>query len=188
MINKNTLYFYLLNSNYFEEYQNLDEFQEDNSRGHGVIVIDINDLIIAVPLRSGINAYLSNSKHIFKYTEYLRPSGRSCIKALDFSKITIIEEKYINKNTTYIFKDENERQFYLKNFNRIYTRINNYVKAYKNICYNIEVGKRVYINTLKPYKFSTLRNFHSELDINITKEQFIEVLEENGLIKKWGRA
>ncbi|MEB8419042.1 hypothetical protein NGG16_16530 [Enterococcus casseliflavus] len=178
MINKNTLYFYLLNEDYFQNYQILDEFQKDNSRGHGVMILDIDDLMIAIPLRSGIPTFTLNSNHIFPYQEYTKTNGKKCLRALDFSKMTIIEEKYLNTKTTYIFKDENEKQFYLDNFNRIYTRVNNYVIKYKKICSDIENGKKVSFLTIKPYRFSTLRNFHTELNISLTKEKFIEQLNK----------
>lgn len=178
MISKNTLYFYLLNQNYFTDYQALDEFQIDNARGHGVMIIDINDLMVAIPLRSGILAYSKNSSHIFPYQEYTKDNGKKCLKALDFSKLTIIEEKYINKDTTYLFRDEDEKKFYLENFNRIYTRINNYVTTYKKICSDLENEVEVSYRTLNPYRFSTLRNFHNKLDISINKELFVQKLNE----------
>ncbi|WP_224398214.1 hypothetical protein [Staphylococcus delphini] len=54
-INKNSLYFHLLTQDYFDTYQYLDEFQEDHTRGHGVMILDINNQLIAIPLRSGIS-------------------------------------------------------------------------------------------------------------------------------------
>lgn len=50
---------------------------------------------------------------------------------LDFSELTIIEERYLDNTTTYLFKDEKEKQFYLNNFNRIYLRVNTYVSFTK---------------------------------------------------------
>ena len=38
-INKNSLYFHLLTEDYFNIYNSLDEFQEDVSRGHGVMIV-----------------------------------------------------------------------------------------------------------------------------------------------------
>lgn len=123
-INKNSLYFHLLTQEYFETYQELDEFQQDNERGHGVMILDINNKLIAIPLRSGI----SNN---------------------------------------------------LKNSNRIFSRVKNYVNKYIKICSRIENGEAVTFRTLTPYRFSTLRNFHNELGIAISKEDFINQLKEN---------
>ena len=69
-INKNSLYFHLLTEDYFNIYNSLDEFQEDVSRGHGGMILGINDLLIAIPLRSGISENLKNARHIFPYTVY----------------------------------------------------------------------------------------------------------------------
>ncbi|MCJ0568102.1 hypothetical protein MMJ54_00375, partial [Enterococcus cecorum] len=63
-INKNSLYFHLLTQDYFDTYQNLDEFQKDNERGHGVMILDINNLLIAIPLRSGISEKLKSARHL----------------------------------------------------------------------------------------------------------------------------
>ena len=123
-INKNSLYFHLLTQEYFETYQELDEFQQDNARGHGVMILDINNKLIAIPLRSGISDNLKNS-------------------------------------------------------NRIFSRVKNYVNKYIKICSRIENGDTVTFRTLTPYRFSTLRNFHDELGIAISKEDFINCLKDS---------
>ncbi|HEM3177245.1 TPA: hypothetical protein U0919_000760 [Streptococcus suis] len=172
-ISKNSLYFHLLTQDYFESYQYLDEFQEDCARGHGVMVLDIHNLLIAIPLRSGISERLRRSSHLFPYTTYKRHDGKMCLKALDFSKLTIIEEKHIDYTKIYHFNDSNEKIFYLRNSNRIFSRIKNYVNKYIDICLKIEHGESVTFRTLNPYRFSTLRNFHFELGIAISKQDFI---------------
>ncbi|WP_241538840.1 hypothetical protein [Staphylococcus intermedius] len=67
-INRNSLYFHLLTQDYFDTYQYLDEFQEDNTRGHGVMILDINNQLIAIPLRSAISDKHRNLSHLFPYT------------------------------------------------------------------------------------------------------------------------
>ena len=176
-INKNSLYFHLLTQDYFDTYQNLDEFQKDNERGRGVMILDINNLLIAIPLRSGISENLRSARHLFPYTTYRRYDGKICLKALDFSKLTIIKEKHIDNSRIYHFKDPNEKRFYLKNSNRIFSRVKNYVNKYIQICSKIEKGEIVKFRTLNPYKYSTLRNFHNELGIKISKEDFINQLK-----------
>ena len=176
-INKNSLYFHLLTQDYFDTYQNLDEFQKDNERGHGVMILDINNLLIAIPLRSGISENLRSARHLFPYTTYRRYDGKICLKALDFSKLTIIKKKHIDNSRIYHFKDPNEKRFYLKNSNRIFSRVKNYVNKYIQICSKIEKGEIVKFRTLNPYKYSTLRNFHNELGIKISKEDFINQLK-----------
>ncbi|MGT2800696.1 hypothetical protein [Streptococcus marmotae] len=141
----------------------LDEFQENHARGHGVMVLDINNQLIAILLRSGISENLRNSSHLFPYKTYRRHDGKMCLKALDFSKLTIIDEKYIDNSRIYHFKNPNEKSFYLKNSNRIFSRVKNYINKYIKICSKIENGGTVTFRTLSPYRFSTLRNFHDEL-------------------------
>lgn len=179
MFNKNTLYFHLMTEEYFDIYQNLDEFQTDPNRGHGVMIIDINNLLVAVPLRSKIKPYMKKSNHLFPYETYIdENTNQTFLKALDFSKLTIIQEEFVNKQTTYIFNNEEEKKYYTNNFNRLYTRINNYISTYQKICLQISNQEDVKRYTLSPYRYSTLRNFHNELNISISKEDFVKVLKE----------
>lgn len=114
MFNKNTLYFHLMTEEYFYIYQNLDEFQTDPNRGHGVMIIDINNLLVAVPLRSKIKPYMKKSNHLFPYETYIdKHTNQTFLKALDFSKLTIIQEEFVNKQTTYIFNNEEEKNIIL---------------------------------------------------------------------------
>ena len=50
---------------------------------------------------------------------------------------------------------------------------------YIKICSRIENGDAVTYRTLTPYRFSTLRNFHNELGIAISKEDFINQLKDS---------
>ena len=143
------------------------------------MILDIKNLLIAIPLRSGISANLRNARNIFPYVTYERNDGRQCLKALDFSKLTIIEKKHIDYLRIYHFSDIEEKKFYLKNSNRIFTRVKNYVQTYINICSKIELEKPIMKRTLQPYQYSTLRNFHSELGISISKEKFISQLKKS---------
>lgn len=167
-----------MNQQYFSDFEKLDEFQKDSSRGHGVMVMDINNLLIAIPLRSSLFPYMEKAKHLFPYECYIRKSdGKEYLKALDFSKLTLINEDHVKKDVPYIFKDNKEKQFYLDNFNRIQLRVSNYIKTYIRICSDIKEKKTLKPYTLKPYKYSTLRNFHSQLKIDINKEDFKRTLD-----------
>lgn len=174
MIKKGSIYFHLMNNLYFDEFSSYKEFQNDFNRGHGVLIVDINSLLIAIPLRSKIKPYFQNKKHLFPYSQYVDDTGNLYLKALDFSKLMIIEEKHINKTTNYIFKDIKEKTFYLENFNRIYTRVNNYIQKYISLCNSIENNKNISKYSLEPYRYSTLINFHDKLGINVNKATVIE--------------
>lgn len=80
------MYFHLLTQEYFATYQFLDEFQKDNNRGHGVMILDIYNRLIAIPLRSGISENLKNASHLFPYATYRRHDGKICLKALNLVK------------------------------------------------------------------------------------------------------
>ena len=48
-----------------------------------------------------------------------KSDGRKYLKALDFSKLTIIREEYIEYLWVYYFKDIEEKRFYLNNSNQL---------------------------------------------------------------------
>ncbi|MCO4324324.1 MULTISPECIES: hypothetical protein [Mammaliicoccus] len=176
MFAKNSLYFMLMNDSYYKEMGNLDEFQEDSNRGHGVMIVDINDHLIAVPLRSKLKPHFIKAPHIFAYKTYLS-EGNTYLKGLDFSKTTIIEKKHVNTKVQYIFNDEEEKIFYLNNFSRLQLRITNYIKGYITLCSKINNNEDV-SSQIKKYRFTTLKNFHKELNIEISKEDFNEILRQ----------
>lgn len=181
MASKNTLYFMLMTEEYFTDYSELDEFEQKSDRGHGIMALRVNNLIAAVPLRSSVPAWQKDERHLFVYKEYIKANGIECIKALDFSKLTFVDEKYIDKDRVYHFQDPEEKDFYLENTNRIFTRLNGYVRTYKRICDRIKNGQRVKKVDLKQYRFSTLRNFHELLGIEISKSMFVNTLRRNNL-------
>ena len=50
---------------------------------------------------------------------YEKSDGRKCLKALDFSKLTIIKEEYIDYSKVYNFKVIKGKRFYLNNSNQL---------------------------------------------------------------------
>lgn len=60
----------LMTENYYQEMSAFDEFQEDKNRGHGILIVNTNNLLVAVPLRSKLKAYMQNAKHIIPYSTY----------------------------------------------------------------------------------------------------------------------
>lgn len=177
MIKNNTLYFYLMNNQYYNDFQNYREFQDDKNRGHGVMLIDIKHKIVAIPLRSKLKPWQIGEKHIFPYQTYTDIDGKTYLKGLDFSKLIFIEERHIKKNTNYIFKDNNEKNFYIQNFSRIQFKLKNYINKYINLCNLIENNKMLTREQIKPYMYTTLVNFHNELGINIDSLRFINQID-----------
>lgn len=166
----------LMTEDYYQEMSPLDEFQEDKSRGHGIMVININDLLVAIPLRSKLKVHMQSAKHIIPYGTYVN-DGKEYLKGLDLSKITFIEERHVAINKNYIFKDEKEKEFYLGNFNRIKLRVNNYIEGYVEVCKKIELSKDV-SSPIRKYRFTTLKNFHAPLNISIAKQDFDKTLND----------
>lgn len=166
----------LMSEDYYREMSTLDEFQEDKNRGHGILIININDLLVAIPLRSKLKAHMQKAKHIIPYKTY-HINGKEYLKGLDLSKMTFIEPKHVAYNKNYIFKDRNEKTFYLDNFNRIKLRINNYINNYIEVCKKIELSLDV-SSPIRKYRFTTLKNFHSELGIQIKKSEFDQALNK----------
>jgi len=178
MFNPESIYFHTMSEAYFNEMSSIDEFQENRDRGHGIMLITISELLIAIPIRSKLSPYLEHARHIFPYCTYTNENGKEYLKGMDFSKTTIIKENHVNKNTSFEFSDPFEKQYYIDNFSRIRTRIENYIKGYIRICKMIEHKKEVDIYLLKKYRYTTLRNFHHQLNINLEKSDFIAYLNE----------
>lgn len=150
MLAKGSLYFFFMNSSYFQDYGEIDEFQTDIQRGHGVTILEISpEIMVAIPMRSSLRPYMKNQRHLFPYKVYEKEDGNEALKALDFSKLTIIDEKYIDKSTTYFFQDDAERSYYLENFDRISTLIKNYINSYIRMCETIKKGEGISISYKK---------------------------------------
>ncbi|UBH16586.1 hypothetical protein [Macrococcus armenti] len=177
MFNPESIYFHTMSEAYFEEMSNIDEFQENRFRGHGIMLITISELLVAIPIRSKLKPHLINAKHVFPYRTYIN-DGNEYLKGMDFSKITIIEEYHVNKDTSFEFSESEEKQYYIDNFSRIRTRIKNYINGYIKMCEMIKDGQEVNLYTLKKYRYTTLRNFHSNLNISLEKEEVISYLNE----------
>lgn len=166
----------LMNAVYYQEMSKLEEFQEDNNRGHGIMIININSFLVAIPLRSSLKPHLTKARYLFPYGTYINNDNKTLLKALDFSKIILVEEYHIDTTKNYIFKDKAEEQFYIDNFNRIKLRVNNYIEGYVTMCKKLKEGKEVNKYLIKNYRFTTLKNFHEQLGILLTKEEYDEKL------------
>jgi len=113
-------------------------------RGYGVVLVELNGLRFGIPLRSHMNHHFG-----FKTKEG---------KGLDYTKaVLLIKDGYISEQPFLIPSDEfvqisDRERFITQQFEK-------YVKKY------IEGVKRQDENILRPYKFSTLQNYHKELGL-----------------------
>ena len=180
MIQFNTLYFHTLKTSCYQNFKCYDEFQDDPFRGHGIMVYKIRNLIFAIPLRSKLKPSIAKFSNIIPYKTYLcEEDGKEYLAGMDLSKSLIVEEDCIDISSDFIFRDPNEKTFYFSKFNYIHTKLDNYISKYIRICSDLENGIPVTANTLRPYRYSTLRNFHSELGISIDKTDFILELNKH---------
>lgn len=182
MFSNNSLYFAIMSEKYYSDFSDFDEFQKDSKRGHGIFLTKYRNKLIAIPLRSGIKATFKNQRHLFCYKEYTKENGVKCITALDLSKVTFIRDEHVDKTKRYHFKDEQEREFYHNNFNRIKLRLDNYIDSYVEICSKINSQNEINFHAIKKYRYTTLVNFHNELSIPISKPEFKKELENKGLL------
>ncbi|MGL4392865.1 MAG: type III toxin-antitoxin system TenpIN family toxin [Fusobacteriaceae bacterium] len=150
--------FRLLTYDFFADFsaEKFPEIENKKDRPYQISIAIIEasqNKFFAVPLRSNI-------KH--KYGFF---TNKEKTKGLDFSKMLILDKKYISLGTVaYINIDE--RNFIVSNKNIIEKKILSYIKTYVRSCENIEIGK----GNLKEKllcKFSTLQYFHEEIGLVI---------------------
>lgn len=181
-ISKNTIYFRLPGPIFFNKYKHKEEFLKKNTRGHGIVLTSCLNLLVAIPLRSSLNPKMKEKAHIYPYKVFTK-NGKQYLKGLDFSKLLIISKSDLQGSSGYVFQDNDEKKFYIENFNNIITRLNNYITGYINMCARIENNQDVSRTQLKLYRYSTIRNFHSDLKINISKNDVVKLLRQYHLYK-----
>jgi len=121
-------------------------------RGYGIVVIEINNLMFGIPLRSNI-------KHKAAYLTKRRNHGETN-KGLDFSKAVLLEYRfYVSDFDFKIPPNEHSKLIGKEVFitNRFKKYVDKYISAVKNSDSNI-------LNS-KEYRYTTLQNYHNNLDI-----------------------
>jgi protein AbiQ len=122
------------------------KWNDDKTRGYGIVVIEAGELRFGIPLRSGIR-----QEHAF-----ITVAGTG--KGLDYSKaVLLLKDEYISEIA---FKIPDAEFVRIKEkSHRITLEFTKYVKHYKKGVANADR------NVLRPYKFSTLQNYHKELGL-----------------------
>ena len=148
MKNKSITFFYLTHE-FYNKYKNCKEILYKPKRPYAVHLIEYNNLIFAIPIRSNIT-------HEFSY-KTIKEKNKS--KGLDFTKTVIINDlKYLSKQPVRINQEE-----YLKldkNRHFIEKKMLSYLKIYKKALQKPNTNKNK--NILSK---STLQYFHNELSI-----------------------
>ena len=148
MKNKSITFFYLTHE-FYNKYKNCKEILYKPKKPYAVHLIEYNNLIFAIPIRSNIT-------HEFSY-KTIKEKNKS--KGLDFTKTVIINDlKYLSKQPARINQEE-----YLKldkNRHFIEKKMLSYLKIYKKALQKPNTNKNK--NILSK---STLQYFHKELSI-----------------------
>ena len=147
-------YFATINNSYFDENPNLKEILYKGSRLYLGVVIEINNCRCFVPLRSEIKA---DSK--YRKAGYLLPSSARKNAGLDFRKLLIISDlNHVTIQNKVGIPAVQKNKIY-DEFDKISDRLNNYVQTY------VKEVRRNRASENYLYKFSTLKNYHKELNI-----------------------
>ncbi len=128
------------------------KWDEGKIRGYGIVIIEIDNLKFAIPLRSNIKHKAS----LVTEKDY-RPGIKG--RGLDFSKALLItNDRYISKENFNISPEQKKR---LKNDFFITQKFEKYVSHYIKAVYSNDHN---ILNKLE-YRFTTLVHYHRELGI-----------------------
>jgi protein AbiQ len=146
--------FYTDNTHLTEVLDNFNgNWQNGKIRGYGVVIINLNGLTFAIPLRSNI-------KHHAAYITVKSSIQGVKGKGLDYSKAVLISQaSYVSNSLFKISPGEHKK---LKNkevfiTNRFEKYVEHYIKAVQASDQNILQSAE--------YRYTTLKNYHSELGV-----------------------
>lgn len=146
--------FYTNNSHLQEALDNINgSWVKGKTRGYGIVVVQINSLTFAIPLRSNI-------PHKAAYITARSFNSPSKGKGLDFSKALLINPTSdLSTEVFKIPKDEHNRLVNKEHF--ITAKFDKYVQEYIAA---VAKGDQNILNSAE-YRYSTLTNYHKELGI-----------------------
>lgn len=138
-----------LSDKFYKDYKDCKEIEQKPFRPYIMLLISINNLLFAIPMRS----------HITHKHAYFTDSVNRC--GVDFTKAVIINNKeYIIKNKVPIIRPHEYLKL-VKSNDIIFKKFSRYLKGY------IKAVKANAIETLQSYtyKYTTLCYFHKELGL-----------------------
>ncbi|MET1106217.1 hypothetical protein ACM6P1_11995 [Enterococcus faecium] len=185
IVQKNQIIFRFIKPTCYAKYAFLDEHMDKLKRGHGILIAQLDefgDKLVAIPLRSKLNPKFKDKKirYIVPFETY-EIEGEEYLKGLDISKLLLVDEVDVDLVSNFDL-DGREKEYYLENKNKIFTRTVNYINSYVKNCNTHEaVIKEILSNEKKEYselpkglqrfilnyQYSTLRNYHSDFDIDV---------------------
>lgn len=147
-----------LTQDFYDEHSHLQEVEDkkrdgtfsNKGRGYGILMVKVKGYKFAIPLRSKM-------KHKENFTTKIyKENGQNLRKGLDYSKAVIItDERFVSLTSFKIEQDEFLK--IVKAENHIIQAFEKYVDRYVK-AYNAGDS-----NILKRYRYSTLKNYHTEL-------------------------
>lgn len=117
------------------------------NRGYGVISVQVNDLIFAVPLRSNLN-HANGFKTIFFRNQW---------NGLDYSKALLVDSSDL-MSEAFRPRDAKEYKKIQSNKEKITREFRSYVDEY---IYSVKSGEA----NERKFRFTTLQYFHKELGL-----------------------
>jgi len=145
--------FHRLSKAFYTQYKNCEEILAKNERPYYVLLLEIDNLTYAIPLRS----------HITHQYCYIADSSKNQRSGLDYSKSIVITDtdKYIDPSPVTIRQHEfnvlKKKEYLIKK------QFSSYVKLYKKEIQRRQNNKALPVSSL--CRYSTLKYFHKELKL-----------------------
>ena len=136
-----------LSDKFYNDYVNCREIEQKKLRPYILLLLELNGLLYALPLRSHI-------KHKYAFlTDKINKCG------VDYSKALVItDENYIDSKKPFI--RNNEHKILLSCVDTIKEEFSSYLTDYKRV---VSSGAK---RTLSKYRYCTLQYFHKELGLD----------------------
>lgn len=142
--------------NKIQEWMLYDAAGQKKTRGHGIVKIELNGLTFAIPVRSNIQ---HNESFILEVNRSRDRSNKGM--GLDYQKAVLIRNAAHISNEVFVLRTKNAGKKLVgkeEHITAMFTRyVEKYIKAVRNNDRNI-------LNSIE-YRFTTLVNYHPELDL-----------------------
>ena len=149
--------FYTENTHLVEVLDNFNgHWQTGKIRGYGVVIISLNNLTFAIPLRSNIRhqaAYITVKSAV----KGIKGKGLNFSKALRITKTSYVSNELFKISPSEFKSLKNNEIFITQKFEKY---VDHYIKA---VCTSDQ-----HILQNDEYRFSTLINYHAELGLDKT--------------------
>lgn len=133
---------------------------KDKGRGYAVLMIKVNNIQFAIPLRSSMSI---NHKYNFTTETSVNSDGRKVRHGLDYSKAVIITSReHVNEKIFFLKKKEDYLKI-KKQVDKIQMDFEKMINKY------IQAVLKKDKNILREFKYSTLQNYHEELGLVVEK-------------------